>query len=272
MPTTPPDIALVLGAGGARGYAHLGVINVLRRAGVPINMIAGASVGSVVGALYADHGSWQQAYRSMMAATFWTFADISTVPRLSGMMTGYHLEEFIHNQVQAKDFRQLAIPLAITTTDLYHGKAFLIRSGPIAPAVRASSSIPGLVQPSKLYNRTLVDGGVTDPLPVDVAKLYHPKLIIAVDIDKQFIQETPATNVGILRRSIVIMARKLAKLSVQGADVIIAPKLGQASTFEVSDAQFLYRQGQIAARKALPKILRLMQQRGIKKQPDSARR
>ncbi len=264
MPKNPPEVALVLGSGGARGYAHVGVISVLRKAGVPINMIAGASVGSVVGALYADQTDIKQVYRHMMNAGFWTFADISVVPHLSGVMTGSHLEEFILKSVHARNFSQLKIPLIIATTDLYNGSTYVIRSGPLAPAVKASSTIPGIVVPSTIYGRTLVDGGITDPVPVNLAKRYKPKLIIAVDIDKQLKKTIPWTGVNIMQRSLEIMGMKVSKLTAKNADVIITPKLGQASAFTVDDAKSLYRKGEKAAHKALPRILRLMKQRGIK--------
>ena len=267
-PKPRPHVALVLGAGGARGYAHLGVLNVLRHAGVPINLVVGASVGSIVGSLYADHGSWKQAYDKMMAGTFWDFADISVIPRSTGIMSGYHLQRFVFNSVQAKTFRQLKIPLAIVTTDLTYGRPYVIKSGPIAPAAEASAGIPGLVQPAHLYGKVLVDGGVTDPVPVNVALGYHPKLIIAVNINQQLGTELPVTQVGILRRSVNIIYRELAIVGSQKADIVLYPHVGFASTYSTKNKYKLFKEGQQAARKALPKILRLMRQRGIKKQFD----
>jgi NTE family protein len=267
QPKRPIRVALVLGSGGARGYAHLGVLRVLAKAGVPIDFVAGASVGSIVGALYADHGRWQEAYNAMMLANFWTFADISVIPHLSGIMTGYHLQDFLFKHLSAKSFAKLHVPLAVVTTDLLTGKEFVIQSGPIVPAATASSSIPGLVQPAHLYGRTLVDGGVVDPVPVDIARRYHPKLIIAVGIGSQLSRVLPVVNVEILSRSMAIMGHKLSKISAKRADVLISPKLAQSGTFDVSNARFLIHQGEVAAKKALPKILRLMKQRGIARLP-----
>lgn len=268
--THRPQIALVLGSGGARGYAHLGVLQVLRQAGVPVNLIVGASVGSIVGSLYADHGSWKEAYAKMMKGGFWTFADIAMIPRSTGIMSGYHLQRFIFNSVDAKQFRQLKIPLAVVTTDLTRGQPFIIRSGPIAPAAEASATIPGIVQPAHLYGRVLVDGGVTDPVPVDVAESFHPKLIIAVNINQKLSSELPVNQLGIIKRSLNIIYHRLAKIGSQQADVILHPKVGFASTFATKNKYILFKEGQQAARKALPKILRLMRARGIPRQYDKS--
>ena len=267
-----PQVALVLGSGGARGYAHVGVLQVLQDAGVPINLVVGSSVGSVVGALFADHGRWQEAYRAMMSGKFWTFADISAIPRPTGIMTGYHLQRFLFNSMRATTFRQLTVPLAVVTTDLMQGKPFVIKSGPIAPAAEASASIPGLVQPAHLYGRILVDGGVVDPVPADIALQYHPKLIIAVNINKQLTSTMPVNNFGIMSRSFSIIYRQLTMKGSSKADVIIYPKVGVASTFSTKDKYILFQEGQLAAKKALPKILRLMRQRGIKRQHPTRRK
>jgi NTE family protein len=266
MPKERPQVALVLGSGGARGYAHLGVIKVLRDAGVPINLIAGASAGTIFGAVYADTGSASKTIKTMMAAKFWDMADMSNFPDPDGLMTGYHLENFLLQHLHAKTFKQLKIPVVVATTDIYKGKVYKIGSGPIAPAVEASAAVPVLVRPSYLYGRDLVDGGVTDPVPVDLVKPYHPKLIIAVDIDPDLVEMMPGSGYGMYNRVYAVMGRELSIRSAQGADVVIYPKVGRAGTFNINNKYKLFHEGEVATRKALPKILRLMKQRGIKRQ------
>ena len=263
MPKERPEVALVLGSGG---FAHLGVLYALRNAGVPVNLIAGASTGAIFGSLYADTGSVRKTYVTMMNAKFWQMADVENFPHSDGIMTGFHLENFLLQNLQAHTFQQLKIPLVVATTDIYKGKVYKIGSGPIAPAVEASAAVPVLVRPSYLYGRHLVDGGVTDPVPVDLVKPYHPKLIIAVDIDRDLIEKMPQSSYGMYNRVYTVMGRELSIRSAQGADVVIYPRVGQAGTFNIHMKYQLFHAGQAATRQALPKILRLMKQRGIKRQ------
>ena len=262
----PVQVALVLGGGGARGYAHIGVIQVLRKAGVPINLIASASAGSIVGALYASDSSVKHLYNTMMKATFWDFADLGNLPTGTGLMKGYHLQRFIAEHMRAKTFRQLKIPLICATTDLYTGATVPIRSGPVAPAVLASAAVPGAIQPEYLYGRTLVDGCVADPVPVDLVLPFHPRLIIAVNIGQDLISRMPQSAYGIYQRSYDIMWQRLSFYSQHGADFVIYPNVGQAGTFDLGAREKLYQAGVISAKKILPNILKLMKKRGIKKQ------
>lgn len=258
-----PDVALVLGGGGARGYAHLGVLTILQKAGVPINLIVGASAGSLVGAFYADNDSAQKTKRIMMHAGFWDFADISNVPSLKGPVQGYHVMKFMLRNMRARTFGQLKIPFVVATTDLQTADMIPISSGPVVPAVRASTSVPGAIQPMHLYGYTLIDGGVVDPIPVDIAKKYHPKIIIAVNIANQLSPKTPRTMIGIYDRSSLMSWLKLSEYSQKGADVIIRPAVGHVGIFDLSHKRQLFAEGEQAAYKALPKILKLLKQKHI---------
>ena len=259
-----PQVALVLGGGGARGFAHLGVLEVLQKNHIPISFIAGASAGSIVGALYCDHADIQAAKQAMMAAKMFDVMDISVIPHLSGSVTGYHMMSFVLKHTDSDYFRDLKLPLITVTTDLKSGKPFPIVSGPLAPAVKASASIPGVVQPSYLYGRVLVDGGVVDNIPVDIARSYQPKMVIAVDIGKDLdTSYVPTWSGAILARSYAIMSRRMAQDSDRMADVLIRPNVGQVSMFDLSDKQKLVKTGQAAARAVLPKICAVMKQKGV---------
>ncbi len=253
-----PRVVLVLGSGGARGYAHLGVLYALQEAHIPVDAVVGASAGSVIAALYSDSGDAANTYQIMMRTEFWDFADISNVPHPSGLIKGYHLENFLLNHMQARDFSQLKKKLVLATTDLNTGETYPIESGPIAPAVLASGALPGAVQPVHLYGRTLIDGGVSDPVPVDLAKKLHPKIIIAVNI----CAETPncqyTSALKIFSHSYDIIWQRLTELSQVGADVIIRPHVGDTGTFEFSKKQQMYLEGYEATRKKLPEIRRLL--------------
>lgn len=257
-----PKVALALGAGGAKAYAHLGAIEVLHDAGIPIELIAGSSGGAVIGALYADQSSVQEVYNSMMASRFWTFVDIKAFNRM-GFISGSKLEHFLKENLQAENFKSLEIPLLVATTDLQTGNTYPVASGPIAPAVDASSSIPGLVIPSEMYGRTLIDGGASMPVPVALLEPYQPQITIAIDIATPLPPKIPTSAYETYNRAYEILWIELSKLSAQHADVIIHPDIESIGMFEADKKIPLYVAGKKAAQDALPKILALMQAKGI---------
>ncbi len=248
-----PQVALALGGGGARGYAHIGVITALEENNIPIDLVTGCSVGSLIGALYADRGDIQETREIMLHAHFWDFADVSNLPS-SGIMSGYHLENFLIKNLHSKNFKNLKKKLAITTTDLKTGKPYIIEGGPIPPAVLASSAIPGVVRPIRIYGKTLVDGGVAEPVPVKLAKKYNPKVIIAINIDDTLPQSIPDSSSGVFEKAFGIIYQRSTAYSIEGADIIIHPQIGQIGIFEISAKNKLYRLGYEATMKAMPQI------------------
>lgn len=258
-----PQVAIVLGAGGARGFAHAGAIKVLQDAGVPIDLIVGSSVGSFYGALLADSGNADIAAKRMLSARFWDIADIANVPSLSGPVQGYRYEKFLLRNMHVVWFDQLKIPLVIVATNLKTGHAYIISSGPVAPAAKASSSIPGIVRPSFLYGHTLIDGGISDPIPVDVAKKYHPRVIIAVNISSQLPRKMPWSGLGIYSRASDIAWLSFSRICEKGADIVIRPQVGDIGTFDVEKKEALYREGENAAYKMLPAIKQLLARKHI---------
>lgn len=258
---TQPRIALVLGGGGARGYAHIGVLKVLTDAHLPIDLVVGTSVGSLVGAVYSDNGDFAQVQRSMQDANFWSFFDFSNIPNLKGIAEGYRIEKFVLAHMRSKDFNETKIKLIVSSTNLKTGDVYPIESGPIAPAIRASTAIPGLIQPVQLYGHILVDGGMVDPVPVDLAKPLHPNIIIAVDIARELPTKLPTDASGIAARSMSISRLRITAASLEGADIVIRPKVGDISDFDLAARQQLITEGEAAAKAALPAIHKLMAKR-----------
>lgn len=258
-----PRVAIVLGGGGAKGFAHIGALEVFQKAGIPIDMVAGASAGSVVGALYADNGNADEAKKALMNAGFWDVADIGNFPSLKGPITGYRLEKFLLKNMNAKTFRQTKLKFIVATTDLEHGTLFPIQSGPIAPAVLASGAMPGAVRPPHLYGHILVDGCMVDPVPVNLVKQFHPKIIIAINIDQELPKKMPWSFYGIYDRAYTISWLELSKYTEQGANIIIRPHVGSVGTFDWGAKQRMYQAGVTAATKALPQILKLLKKDGI---------
>lgn len=262
LPNQPP-VAVVLGGGGARGYAHVGVLSVLEEEHIPINLIVGSSAGSMMGAFYADNPDSDALAKVVLPAGFWDFADVANTPSLSGVVQGYHLERFMKDHLRSRVFSELKIPLVVVTTNLKTGEPYLIRSGPIPPAVVASSAIPGVVKPANLYGHMLVDGGVAASVPVNIAEQFNPKMIIAVDIGTKLSPRIPVMRKMIILRSCSIVSDELTAYQLKGADIVIHPELGGQSAFDVSEKYTAYAAGVEAARKMMPEIKRIMKRKHI---------
>lgn len=258
-----PRVVLVLGGGGARGYAHIGALQALQEAKIPIDAITCASAGCIVGALFADNKSAKKTFDDMIGAGFFTFADVANFPSLGGIVKGYHLEKFLLTHMTARTFSALKIRLIVATTDLLTGHTFVISGGPVAPAVLASAALPGIVLPPHLYGRTLVDGGVSDPVPVDLAKALHPKMIIAIDLSHQLSTHVPVAALNIYNRAYEIVWRQLTDHSLVGADLVISPGVGDIGMFDLGDKYQMYLMGYNATKKAIPKIKALLRSKGL---------
>ena len=254
------NVALVLGGGGAKGVAHVGVIEVLQENSIPIDLIVGSSAGSAVGAIYADNKDAAKTKSILFEAKRDELLDFSFI-ELTRMfnnpttpVVGQAYENFIFDNLTARKFSELKIPLSVVTVDSQTGKKFVITSGPIAPAVRASSAIPPVIAPVNLYNKTLFDGGVMEPVPVSTARSYNPKLIIAVDISNMPPKTKPKNVLDIAYKALWISYYKLSRLQSATADVDIHPDLSGFGTFEDHRKEELYQHGRRAALKSLPEI------------------
>ncbi len=177
-------VGLVLGSGSTRGWAHIGVIEALEEEKIPIDYVAGCSIGSYVGAIYASGAleSLKEFVLRMDGKKVFSYFDV-VFPR-SGFLNGTkRLKELYSMHTEAADFYDLKIPLMMVATDLATGKKVVLKSGNILSALRATMSIPGLFAPVKVKGRWLVDGGLVDPLPVGVARALEADVVIAVDLN-----------------------------------------------------------------------------------------
>jgi NTE family protein len=177
-------VGLALGSGSSRGWAHIGAIEALEEEGIPIDNVAGSSVGSYVGALYASGSlkSLKEFVLSMDGKKVFSYFDV-VLPR-SGILNGTkRLKELFSFHTDAEDFTELKIPVMMVATDLTTGKKVVLKSGNILTALRATMSIPGLFAPVRVKDRWLVDGGLVDPVPVSVARALEADIVIAVDLN-----------------------------------------------------------------------------------------
>ncbi|MCP4138587.1 MAG: hypothetical protein GY754_46955 [bacterium] len=176
-------VGLALGSGGSKGFAHISVIEYLESMGIPIDMISGSSIGSVIGALYCA-GSLKKFKNDILEISrSELFSLFDPVFPRSGLVEGKKFIEFLEDYIPANaKIEDLDIPLAITATDYYNAKAVVFRSGNILEAIRASISIPGILVPVKYKNTFLIDGGVANPLPINVVRKMGAGMIIAVNL------------------------------------------------------------------------------------------
>lgn len=193
--SSPKSVGLVLGCGASRGWAHIGVIEALREANIPIDFIAGCSVGAYVGALYAcgKIDSLKEFLLLMNGKKIFSYFDV-VLPR-SGLLDGSkRLKELFSMHTSIETFEELAIPLVMVATDLERGKKVILKSGSIVKALRATMSYPGLFSPVLVNGRWLVDGGVVDPVPVGVARAMGAGIIIAVDLNSGIVSHSNPTG------------------------------------------------------------------------------
>lgn len=254
IPLKPVNLALVLGGGGSKGLAHLGAIQELERAGIRPDLIVGCSAGAIAGALYADQPDLGNSIDILLPLKKADILDYSYFNSSFGFVDGELLLGLMRRLLKVTQFEELSIPLIVVATDLLSGEPFEIVSGDIAPAVHASSAVPGVFKPVFIYGRYCVDGGVSCPLPVSIARKYGAKVVIAIDLTEKLTEERPKHFLEITRRSLQIAYRNYVKYSLAGADIAIRMDFDDLGTFSDDKNQFLYDQGREVIREKLPEI------------------
>jgi len=254
LPKQPPKVALVLGGGAARGFAHVGVIRILEREKIPIDMIVGTSVGAFVGAIYASERDSFQLEWIAYQVTQEDIFDFSLIYSKMGPVQGEKLEEFVKTKLKFKNLEDLKLPFYPVATDLLTGETVTLEKGSIARAVRASSAIPGIFVPVQFANRTLVDGGVTNNLPIEIARQKGADIVIAVNISKDVKNVQIDSVIDVILQSIDIMGKELLKHKKQGADVLIEPHVGNIGMIDFSQKKKCIEEGMKATQAALPLI------------------
>lgn len=259
-PKSPVRVALVLGGGGSRALAQLGVIRELEEAGIRPDLIVGCSAGAIVGAFYADDPALANAESNLLAIKRSDLMRPSLAFRY-GYSGGEPLETFLKRHLRASTFSLLEIPLIVVATDLALGETVELFEGDVTSAVTASCAFPGYFKPRILQGRTLVDGGVTDPIPVDIAKKYGAKVVIAIDVGEKLSSGQPSHLFGVLARGAEIIYNKLIERSLYGADVVIKMEFDNVWMFDDAFNNYLYESGRAKAKEMLPEILETISQK-----------
>jgi len=247
-----PRVGLALGGGFARGVAHIGVLRALEEAKIPVDCIAGTSVGALIAAAYATGVPLEKMQRRAAATRFADFGKW----RLSwmGFASNERLERYLYQVSNFTRFEQTRIPLSIAATDLGTGEAVYFTEGEIGPALRASCAYPGLFLPVEYQGRILVDGFLAAPVPVDAVKRLGADVVIAVFLESAPKDEQPKSVVEVISRSFSIMQRHANDGWKRKADVVIQPDVIHFAWDDFGQTPQLIAAGEAATRAVVPQI------------------
>jgi len=266
------EVGLALGSGAAKGFAHVGVLRVLEENAIPIDYVAGCSIGAIVGALYAAGMPLAQIERRLQGADRKVIR--WTIP-FTAIWSDAGLRRVLRDPGPAVQFQELPIPFAAIATDLLTGHEVVLRDGLVWRAVQASVSIPGIFPPTLIGDRYLVDGGLVNPIPGQTVRDMGANLVVAVDLMSPWAHPSATASlrrgsagapggrapnlVEILWRSNEIMQGEITTRSAATADVTIRPKVGRSRWSDFSRrGQSFVAAGEEAARDALPELRRLL--------------
>jgi NTE family protein len=255
-PPKPAKVALVLGAGASRGFAHIGVLKTLEAHKIPVHMIVGTSVGSFVGCLYAYGYDPYQIQKMSFLVEKGDIADLCFPD--NGFVKGERIEEYINKAVNGTLIERLKIPFFAVAADLQNGEEVVFDRGNTGAAVRASCAVPGVFRPVKIGSKTYVDGGVVSPVAVDAARRLGADVVIAVDISSGVNDRPPEGTIDTLFQSISIMHSKLSVIQLARADVVIKPKVAHIGSSDFTKRHEAVLEGEKAALEAIPKIEEIM--------------
>lgn len=255
-----PIVALVLGSGGARGYAHIGVIKVLEQQGIRPDFIVGTSAGSIVGSIYAS-GKTADELRDI--ALNMKANDVRDIKLdMKGFFDGKKVENYVNQQVNNTPLELLKTPMYVVATELKEGKKVVFNYGNTGQAVRASVSIPSMFVPTKIGEDEYVDGGLVSPVPVDVARDLGADIIIAVDILAQPMHTETSNVWGMFNQNINIMQNHLAREELKHANIVIQPDLREKGhIFDVKGREMTIQAGIDAAQNQLQQISMVFNQK-----------
>lgn len=248
----PARVAVVLGAGASRGFAHIGVLKILEGSNVPIHMVVGTSAGSFVGSLYAYGYSAFELQRMALGIKKSDIVDM-TLPD-NGFVRGDKLEAYVNHSLKNTPLDKLKIPFFAVATNIQTGKEVVFSRGNAGQAVRSSCSIPGVFRPVQIGDAMYVDGGVVSPVGVDAARAKGADLVIAVDISADFDIRRPVGTVDTILQSVNIMYAQISAQQLTRADVVIRPRVGHIGSSAFDQRHEAILEGEKATLEMLPQI------------------
>ncbi|MGH7595490.1 MAG: patatin-like phospholipase family protein [bacterium] len=284
-------VGLALGGGGARGLAHVGVLKVLEAHQIPIDMIAGTSIGAIIGAFYALHpeaGKLEERAKAFVQAPEFQESGLDLFKKKkaaenffgqvakyvkervvinlahsrTSLVGGWRVSRAVEFMLEDQTFEQCRIPFACVAADLMNGEEVIFRKGSLRQAVSASMSIPGFLPPLMHDGHLLVDGAVVAPVPVNACKQLGADVIIAVDVSQPIDGAGNFENViDVIFRASTITSHHCKEMLLEDADIVIHPNVGDVHWSEFRKADNLIAAGEQAARQLLPKIQNLFEQK-----------
>ena len=248
----PPRIGLALGGGAARGFAHIGVIQVLEEQGIKADLVAGTSAGSLVAALYASGKTPAEMAQLAVnmdegAITDWSFPG-------RGLIRGEALAKYVRDHTGGRAIEHMKLPLGIVAADLDSGAPILFQRGDTGSAVRASSAVPAVFQPVRIGNREYVDGGLVSPVPVRFARQMGAEMVIAVDISSPPDGAATGDLMKMLLQTFSIMGKSINVFELRDADVVLRPSLNGVGSADFTARRRAIQAGREAATAALPQL------------------
>jgi len=255
-----PGIGLALGGGFARGFAHLGVLRVLEENQIPISHIAGTSVGSILGAAYASGAPLS---RIISTCRTLRFRDIARwrVSRL-GLASNHRLGDLIERVFESRQFEELRIPLAVVATDLSTGEPVVFTQGNLVDAIRASCAFPGLFEPVEIGTRCLADGGLVAPVPTRAARELGATSVLGISVGMHDGFRGAPTNIfQVVSRAVSAAQKHQLEVWERHADLVLRPEVQSLAWDDFDRAEEAIAAGAAAARRALPRIQKLLGQK-----------
>ncbi len=250
----PPRIGLALGGGAARGFAHVGVIQVLEEAGIRPNLVVGTSAGSLVAAIYASGKTGAQLQQIALAMEEAAFTDWTLPIFNNGMLRGDALARYVNGQVGSRVIEGMPMSLGVVATDLQSGQGMLFQRGDTGTAVRASSAVPAVFLPVKISGREYVDGGLVSPVPVRYARQMGAELIIGVDISSAPEGNLASGVLQILLQTFSIMGKSINTFELKEADVVVRPSLSGVGSSDFGARRRSIEAGRQAMLQMLPQL------------------
>src|SRR5580700_1073764 len=260
VPASRTGIGLALGGGFARGFAHLGVLQVLEQNHIPISHIAGTSVGSILGAAYA---SGAPLARIIATCRTLRFRDIARwrVSRL-GLASNQRLENLIERVFESRQFEDLRIPLAVVATDLNSGEPVVFTQGNLVDAIRASCAFPGLFEPVQIGTRCLADGGLVAPVPTHAVRGLGATSVVGISVGMQDGHRGAPSNIfQVVSRAVSAAQKYQLEIWERHADIVLRPDVQSFAWDDFDRAEEAIEAGAVAARRALPRIQKLLGQK-----------
>lgn len=255
-------IGLALSGGAVLGFAHIGVIKILEERGIKIDCVAGTSVGSLVGAFLASGYDWRRMWEIGRNLSWKTLGKV-VFPK-KGLLDSSHIKKFVEFHLGKKNIKELKIPYAAVAVDIEKGEEVVFKEGDLGTAVQASCSIPGIFTPVEWNGKVLLDGGIRNIVPVDVCRELGCDYVISVKLIPGTENRRADNIFKILLNTHDMIVRKIAENSPKG-DVDIIPDLSSLNSYEFSQAEELFRKGEEAGRRAIPKIMELLEPSLFKK-------